>query len=371
MDLKNTLKKIKEFVKENIVLLIAVFLATVTSFFYKSDWDCIDVDVLLLLFSLMLVVSLFKSFRCLDWLAIKLLQYCRSFRSISFVLTVITFFSSMFVTNDVALITFVPLALIIGKDIRQDMVRPIIFMTLAANLGSMLTPQGNPQNLFLFNFFHYSVFAFLKVMALPVLLSVFYIAVLLWHLSNAKAEVHLDECVELDKKMTMLSLFLLLMNIVAVLHYVEKLPVVCLTLLVVVVVNWRLLLHIDYGLLLTFVGFFVFIGNVQHTDFVYYLKNSFLGTELGTYLVAVIFSQFISNVPTAMLLAGLTNQADALLTGVNVGGMGTLIASMASVISYQFFVEEHPYQALKYLQSFSFYNFCGLFIIGVLTYLFL
>ncbi|MCQ2380852.1 MAG: hypothetical protein MJ032_00715 [Acidaminococcaceae bacterium] len=171
--------------------------------------------------------------------------------------------------------------------------------------------------------------------------------------------------------MTILALFLLALNIAAVLHYLEKLPVIGVTLLAIIFVNWRLLMKADYGLLLTFVGFFLFIGNIQQTDLVVYLKNSFLGTAWGTYTVALGVSQFISNVPAAMLLAGLTDEANALLIGVNVGGLGTLIASMASVISYKFFVGEHPYQALKYLESFSFYNFIGLIFIGVLSFLFL
>ncbi|MBQ0066659.1 MAG: hypothetical protein KBS60_00505, partial [Phascolarctobacterium sp.] len=338
------LNKAKEFVKRDLVLLIAIILAAVSSIFHKPDLNYVDVDVLLVLFSLMLVVALLKSIFFLDWLASKLLCHCTTFREVTNVLACLTFVVSMFVTNDVALITFVPLALIIGRTIQLDMIRPVILMTMAANLGSMLTPQGNPQNLFLFNHFHYTPQGFLSIMSIPVLFSAVYILLLIWRTKNVKVNFQLENMHELNKKMTILALFLLALNIAAVLHYLEKLPVIGVTLLAIIFVNWRLLMKADYGLLLTFVGFFLFIGNIQQTDLVVYLKNSFLGTAWGTYMVALGVSQFISNVPAAMLLAGLTDQANALLIGVNVGGLGTLIASMASVISYKFFVGEHPYQ---------------------------
>ena len=129
-----------------------------------------------------------------------------------------------------------------------------------------------------------------------------------------------------------------------------------------------MLREVDYSLLITFVGFFIFIGNISHTSLAIYLKQSLLGTASGTYLAGAIASQFISNVPAAMLLAGLTSEADALLLGVNIGGLGTLIASMASVISYKLFVAEHPYQAGTYLRTFLYYNFAGLALLGALTY---
>ena len=174
----------------------------------------------------------------------------------------------------------------------------------------------------------------------------------------------------INKFLTILAISLLILNILSILHYFDKTFALGITLFVVILANWHILFKIDYGLLLTFVGFFIFIGNIQQTELVIYLKNSLLGTQLGTYLVAIGSSQFISNVPAAMLLASLTNQANALLVGVNVGGLGTLIASMASVISYKLFVFEHPYLTVTYLRSFFFYNFLGLFLIGLLSYLF-
>lgn len=153
-----------------------------------------------------------------------------------------------------------------------------------------------------------------------------------------------------------------------VLHVLPKLWALGVTLTAVLLLNWRLLLAADYSLLLTFIGFFIFIGNISHTSIAAYLQSSLLGTAAGTYLAALLSSQFISNVPAAMLLAGLTQEADALLLGVNIGGLGTMIASMASVISYKLFVAEQPTLAGRYLRTFLYYNFAGLLLIGGLVY---
>lgn len=364
----SVLSAAKATLKSEAVLVTAVLLAIISSFYNTPDWHSIDFNVLGVLFSLMLVVCGLKSIQFLDWLALELLKPCATLRSVTWVLVGITFFASMFVTNDVALITFVPLALIIGKAVRRDMVRPIVLMTLAANLGSMLTPQGNPQNLFLFTHYGYTANEFLMVMSVPVMISVIYIGILVWRTQDAAISFDLGTLPRPDRNLTILYLALLAVNVAAVLHYLDKWLVLGLTVAVCVTLNWRLLLQVDYGLLLTFVGFFIFIGNIQHTEFVIYLKNSLLGTMAGTYAAATLTSQFISNVPAAMLLAGLTNQADALLVGVNVGGLGTLIASMASVISYKFFTKDYPSLSFTFLQSFSFYNFAGLLLIGLCSY---
>lgn len=359
---------IKSFLKQESVLCVAVLLGIVSSFFHKPQLNYIDWDVLSVLLALMLVVAGLKSIRFLDWLAVELLNRCNSYRRIVFALVGITYVSSMFVTNDVALITFVPLALVIGLTIKMDMGRVIILQTLAANLGSMLTPPGNPQNLFLYSHYDYTAWSFFKVMLLPSVLSVIFIYLAILQLKDKKITLSLPKLQEPDKKLTYIYLGLLLLNIGAVMHWLDKMVALGITAIVILALARRLFVQVDYSLLITFIGFFVFIGNISHTDVAVYLQQSALGTAAGTYLAGLAASQFISNVPAAMLLAGLTSEADALLLGVNIGGLGTLIASMASVISYKLFAAEHPYQAGTYLRMFLFYNFLGLAVIGTATY---
>ena len=204
---------------------------------------------------------------------------------------------------------------------------------------------------------------------MPTVLSVIYIGVIIYFKRNQPLQLELPALEKPDRKLTTIYLVLLALNVGAVLHIMDKYIALAITAIVVLVVNRKLVKQVDYSLLLTFIGFFVFIGNISNTSVVSYLRDHVLGTTEGTYLAALVSSQFISNVPAAMLLAGLTREADALLLGVNIGGLGTLIASMASVISYKLFAAEHPYQAGGYLRMFLFYNFAGLVLIGFVTYL--
>ena len=362
------LLQIKQFLRREAILCLAVFLACASSLFQAPRLAYIDFDVLCVLLSLMLVVAGLKQVRFLDYVAVELLNRCVSRRQLTLALVGITYVSSMFVTNDVALLTFVPLALVIGKTLQLDMERIIILQTLAANLGSMLTPPGNPQNLFLYAHYNYSAGRFFCVMALPCLLSLAYIGVLIFRRSDAPLTLTLPSLPRPERRTTLVLLALLLVNIAAVLHVLPKLWALGVTLAAVLLLNRRLLLAADYSLLLTFSGFFIFIGNISHTSIAAYLQSSLLGTATGTYLAALLSSQFISNVPAAMLLAGLTQEADALLLGVNIGGLGTMIASMASVISYKLFVAEQPTLAGRYLRTFLYYNFAGLLLIGGLVY---
>lgn len=362
------LLQIKQFLRREAILCLAVFLACASSLFQAPRLAYIDFDVLCVLLSLMLVVAGLKQVRFLDYVAVELLNRCVSRRQLTLALVGITYVSSMFVTNDVALLTFVPLALVIGKTLQLDMERSIILQTLAANLGSMLTPPGNPQNLFLYAHYNYSAGRFFCVMALPCLLSLAYIGVLIFRRPDAPLTLTLPGLPRPERRTTLVLLALLLVNIAAVLHVLPKLWALGVTLAAVLLLNRRLLLAADYSLLLTFIGFFIFIGNISHTSIAAYLQGLLLGTATGTYLAALLSSQFISNVPAAMLLAGLTQEADALLLGVNIGGLGTMIASMASVISYKLFVAEQPTLAGRYLRTFLYYNFAGLLLIGGLVY---
>lgn len=363
------LLKLKKFCKRETVLCAAVILAAISSLWQTPRVDYIDFAVLSVLFSLMLVVAGLKNVRFLDWLALELLHCCTSWRGVVLALVSVTYISSMFVTNDVALITFVPLALIIGKQLQRDVARVIILQTLAANLGSMVTPPGNPQNLFLYAHYGYTATKFFSVMALPGLLSVIFLCVLIWRGADAKLQLTLPNAKKPPLLETAVLSFLLLLNIGAVLHWLDKTLALAIT-VVAILIRWRkLFVQVDYSLLVTFIGFFIFIGNISSTCLAVYIQQSLLGTAQGTYLAGLAASQFISNVPAAMLLAGLTKKADALLLGVNVGGLGTLIASMASVISYKLFVAEHPYQAGNYLRMFLYYNFAGLLLLGGAVYL--
>lgn len=366
------MNRIKNFVTQEAVLCLATLLAVASSLWSPPKIEYIDFGVLSVLFSLMLVVAGLKSVRFLDRMAVLLLNRCRSRRQVTAALLAVTYVSSMFVTNDVALITFVPLALVIGRKIGMDMRRTVILQTLAANLGSMATPPGNPQNLFLYAFFDYDLTGFLGAMLPATMLSIIFLLLLTVRTEREELELTLELPEEQSRGRLLICLALLLFNIGAVVQFVDKYLALAVTAAFFAATGRRLFSRVDYSLLLTFAGFFIFIGNISHTAFVEQVRQGLLATPGGTYLAGLGFSQVVSNVPAAMLLAGLTapQNADALLLGVNIGGMGTLIASMASVISFKLFVMEYPAQAAAYLRMFTYYNIIGLAVIGVLAYFF-
>ena len=358
-----------EFLKKECVLVIAVTLAILSSFISIPKLSYIDFKVLILLFNLMVVVAAFKELKVLDSIAIGLLKKCNTYTSISLALVFITFISSMIVTNDVALITFVPLSIVIARKANINVLKIVIFQTLAANLGSSFTPMGNPQNLFIDSFYNLSPIDFFKITLPIVVLAVLFLVLLVF--KDKKMNLSLDlEDVKIDNKRDVYlfgGLFLIIL--LSVFHVIDYKVTFLITIVMVLILNKKLFSQVDYSLLITFIGFFIFVGNISTMDVVKNFMEGILNSPKSTFLASVLSSQVISNVPATMLLSGFTNHFKELLLGVNIGGMGTLIASLASVISYKIYTSEFGND--NYMKSFTFYNILGLIIFVPIAYIFI
>lgn len=358
-----------EFVKKECVLVIAVTLAILSSFISMPKLSYIDFKVLILLFNLMVVVAAFKELKVLDSIAIGLLKKCNTYTSISLALVFITFISSMIVTNDVALITFVPLSIVIARKANINVLKIVIFQTLAANLGSSFTPMGNPQNLFIYSFYNLSPIDFFKITLPIVILAVLFLVLLVF--KDKKMNLSLDlEDVKIDNKRDVYlfgGLFLIIL--LSVFHVIDYKVTFLITIVMVLILNKKLFSQVDYSLLITFIGFFIFVGNISTMDVVKNFMEGILNSPQSTFLASVLSSQVISNVPATMLLSGFTDHFKELLLGVNIGGMGTLIASLASVISYKIYASEFGND--NYMKSFTFYNILGLIIFVPIAYIFI
>lgn len=351
------------------VPLLALGAAALSSLAVRPRLSDIDPKVLACLFSLMFSIRGAARQHLLDAMAARLLQRCHSVRSTVLGLTALCFFLSMLVTNDVALLALVPLALVLSESgaLPGWTVRLVVLMTLAANLGSALTPMGNPQNLLLYTVFDYTPARFLLVMA-PVALSGG--AMLLVLCLRAPAE---PACVvprvagEPDRVRLSLHLALFALSVLSVLGFLPWIPVLGLCLATGLLLDRPALRAVDWSLLATFVGFFLFAGNVSRMEPVQRVMALALTTPARVLGVSALLSQGISNVPAAALLSGLTDQADALSLGVNIGGSGTLVASLASVIAYKLYraapvplSERRPY-----LPLFTWLNLLALGITGL------
>lgn len=358
-----------EFLKKECVLVIAVTLAILSSFISIPKLSYIDFKVLILLFNLMVVVAAFKELKVLDSIAIGLLKKCNTYTSISLALVFITFISSMIVTNDVALITFVPLSIVIARKANINVLKIVIFQTLAANLGSSFTPMGNPQNLFIYSFYNLSPIDFFKITLPIVILAVLFLVLLVF--KDKKMNLSLDlEDVKIDNKRDVYlfgGLFLIIL--LSVFHVIDYKVTFLITIVMVLILNKKLFSQVDYSLLITFIGFFIFVGNISTMDVVKNFMEGILNSPQSTFLASVLSSQIISNVPATMLLSGFTDHFKELLLGVNIGGMGTLIASLASVISYKIYTSEFGND--NYMKSFTFYNILGLIIFVPIAYIFI
>ncbi len=361
-------QEIRSILKRDMVLNISIVLAMVSSLFFRPRISYIDFSVLGMLLSFMLVVAGFRQLRVLEKAAGVLFSRCRTTRHVAAVLIGLTFFMSMLVTNDVALLIFVPLTLIIGRQIRLDVGRIVIFQTLAANLGSACTPMGNPQNLFIYYHYQLSTGYFFSVLGPLSVLSAVWLVLLVHGLPDGPLQMEHRLTETGPRPRIVLFTALLLLCFLSVLHVVS--PLVCTAAVVatVAVADHKLLKQADYSLLLTFIGFFIFIGNLSHWDAIRQMHHYLHHARGVVYVAGIVASQFISNVPAAMLLAGFTRNAGELLLGVDVGGLGTLIASMASVISYKLYTASYPHLAINYLRMFLLYNFAGLIGIGSIVY---
>ncbi|MGB9840353.1 SLC13 family permease [Thermovenabulum sp.] len=363
------INQLKNKVKEDAVFIASFFLALLSCFISPPKIEYIDFKVLLSLFNLMVVVEAFKKLKILEMISINILDRCNTERTVSLMLMLITFLFSMLVTNDVALITFVPLSLIIAKKTKVDPAEIVIFQTLAANIGSSLTPMGNPQNLFLYSKYNIKTAEFFKIM-FPFAFSGFIFLILLnWIIPNKKIIFHIEEVKIEDKKSALIFTGLFAVILLSIFNFISYLSAFIITLFVTFIFDKKLFKRVDYILLFTFVFFFIFIGNLSHFEYIKIVVSKILDKPRSTFLASITLSQFISNVPCAIFLSGFTTNYRELLLGVDIGGMGTLIASLASVISYKIYTNEYKDQKRKYLIKFSLYNFSAL-ILFTLAFLF-
>lgn len=351
--------KVKEFIKNEIVLILSFILAVASAFFIapnKGYFEYIDFRTLGLLFCLMAVMAGLNNLGVFKIIAEKMLSKVKSVTGISLILSFLCFFSSMVITNDVALITFVPFTVTVLKisEKMDKLIWIVTVETIAANLGSMLTPIGNPQNLYLFSVFNMCMGDFMATILPYALLSFTLVVISSIFVGKDKIEIHKNEnSFNFSKLHILVYALLFILALLTVFRLISYEITVLITLSALIIFDRKIISKIDYSLLLTFVFLFIFIGNLGEIKPISeFLKNIVNGNEV---IVGVIASQVFSNVPAAILLSKFTEKAHHLLIGVNLGGLGTLIASMASLISFKFIAKE-KINTGKYILTFTIMN---------------
>lgn len=370
---KKVLRKGKRFVKKNIVMFIAFFAAVVTCFFVPPDKEYLsyfDTRTLSCLFVTLAVVCALRNIKFFTILARKLVLLTGTLRTLFLMLVCITFIGSMLIANDMALITFLPLgyfALSVAKKERY-MAYLFILQNISANLGGMLTPFGNPQNLYLYSYYSIDTAHFCAIMLKPFLLAISLLTLCCFFVKNEKLTINEKFPEKLSIKRTILYCILFVISLLVVFRVVPVLVGLIIVSGVLLIVDRDALCMVDYPLLLTFVFFFIFAGNLSRIETVQAFFEILLSTD--TLLVSVLSCQFISNVPTAILLSQFTADFEPLLVGVNIGGTGTLIASLASLITFSEYRILYPGHSKKYFVLFTVINFAFLIIMTVCSKLF-
>lgn len=377
------------FIKKETVLVVATILAIISAFWVRPDkayFSYIDWRVLGILLSLMYIMAGFQKHGVFQKIGKWLLQKTRNTVQLAAVLVFLCFFFSMFITNDVALLTFVPFTMLILKSCKQEkmLIPVIVLQTLAANLGSMLTPIGNPQNLYLYQLGGFSIGEFVQVM-LPYTVTsgiLLLAGVLLLGRQKETITVVIEneeegpqqkglqgkqfmtgdkpQRISLKCKITIYTFFFLL-SLLVVGRMIPWYLVLTLIFLAVLVLDRDVLRNVDYCLLLTFISFFIFTGNMGRIPSIQSgLQQMVAGHEQ---LIGILASQVISNVPATLLLSGFTDNLKGLLVGVNLGGLGTLIASMASLISYKIYAHQYNEKKEHYFLWFTVANVIFLLVL--------
>lgn len=354
------------FAKKNAVMLIAFAAALITSLFVPVDKEYIgyfDFKTLSCLFCVLAVVCALKDINFFFVIARKIVHFFKTARMSILALVYITFIGSMLIANDMALLTFLPLGFLVlsstGK--QKYMAFTFIMQNIAANLGGMLTPFGNPQNLYLYTKFNIPNGEFMGIMAPPFILSVVLITLCCIIFVKNEPLMISDEKIELNGKRTALYLALFALAIAIVFRGIPYWIGLIIIPVVLFFADRHALESVDYPLLFTFVFFFIFAGNMARMDAV----RDFFSTLLSknTLLFSALSCQCISNVPSAILLSRFTGNYAELLIGVNVGGVGTLIASLASLITFREYVKHDPKSTRRYIAEFSAFNFGFLIIL--------
>lgn len=363
--------RIYAFFRRNTVMSIAMIAAIVTSIIVPPDKTYLgyfDLKTLACLFSVLAVVCALRNIKFFTILARKIVQCFGTVRMTLLALIYITFIGSMLIANDMALLTFLPLGFFVldSTGMRKYMAVTFIMQNIAANLGGMLTPFGNPQNLFLYSRFNIPTWDFVKVMFPPFVVAIILITVICLFFPNEKMKLQDSDNTKLPFGRTAVYLVLFALSVAIVFRTIPYQFGLVVILVSMLFLDRDALRKVDYPLLLTFTCFFIFSGNMGRIDAVRSFFSSFL--EIDTLLFSALSCQVISNVPSAILLSQFTNNWQSLLVGVNIGGAGTLIASLASLITFSEYQLHNPHGAKKYIALFSAFNFGFLIILYLFSH---
>lgn len=357
--------------RNNMFLSILVIVAIVTSFFNTPQWSYVDWHIIAIMFELMAVLCAFERYGVLQWFSMKILSRAHNERSLSIAMSLVALGLGMFATNDVTILTIIPLVLMMKKRTSTPMYLQMTLVTICANLGSCLTPFGNPHNLYIYTHFNITLAEFMRWSVPLFLTSLVLIFVTLAFVPKKPIEISKDDIPQLVMKRRIIPFAFLALVVFINLRINDwRADVICavIALVVTMLFDPRVLFHINWNLIFTL--FFIFIGiqNIAHMSFLQTALTALVSSPIATYISALLMSQVITNVPVTVLLANFINHgsAAALFFGADIGGLGTPIASLANLITISLANKQYPEESKPFLRQFLTLNFIALAILGTL-----
>ena len=365
-------EKITKFLKKEIVLVIAIICAIITCAFVPIDKEYLnyfDYNTLICLFCILAVVAGLKTTNVFEVVSRKIISKFHNRRSVIYALVFGTFFFDMIVANDMSLITFLPLTYIILHQTDNDKYLAFTFIvqTIAANMGGMITPYGNPQNLYLYSYYNIGTTEFFGILLVQSIMIAILLYIVCAFIKPEPLKLKDKNKIKIDKKKLYVYVALFYLVILTIFRIIPNLITLIIVIIAIVLTDIKDLKKVDYALLGTFCAFFIFSGNIarieQIKEFIYNIVTK------NTLVAGIVSCQFISNVPTAIFLSKFTANYSDLLVAVNIGSLGILISSLASLITLKEFLKHQPQNFKKYMGMFTLINTAFLIVMLIITML--
>ena len=351
------------------ILQITVIITILSLCFARPRLGDINTHTLFSILAMLTIIQIFSYLHVLDVLAYKLTASASNTRRLTVIFTFLSVISAMFLTNDITVLTLIPLYLTIARRYKLPEILPVTLIGMGANIGAAFTPWGNPHNIYIVNRYTVTPIQFFK-WSLPLLsVSLILLIIMLMFVKNTPIPSLPKEDIRISMRPMILTIVVSIFFFFGIFNVVPVYVPAILAILLTIFINKTILLHIDYALLLTFTCFFVFISDIQQIPFIVNEISKAMSNEHLVYLTSILSSQCISNVPSTILIGKFTNYAEALFLGSNIGGFGTLVGSMANMLVFKSFLEHGTISRKKFFCMFSLLQFTVLIVLMILGWL--
>lgn len=353
------------------ILQITVVVTVISLFFARPRLADINLHTIFSVAAMLIIIQIYAYLHVLDVLAYKLTSIADNMRKLNILFTLLAIIAGMFLGNDITALTLIPLYLNIAKRCNLPQILPVTLIGMGANIGAAFTPWGNPHNIFLVSKYSVTAFEFFS-WSLPYLLAALIITFIIFHfIPRTKIPVQSTKQINISVRPTVITTAVFALFFLGVFKVINVVIPMIVAAILALLINPRILLRIDYALLLTFTCFFIFISDIQQIPMIVTLIHTMVNSETSTYFTSIISSQIISNVPATILVGKFTPFAKALFLGSNIGGFGSPIGSMANMLVLKTFTQNATVSRSEFFKKWLLMQYAGLAVLTLIGWLLL